>query len=367
MATLARPPLQQGPQSKRPIAPAEQSARARWLLDLLPPPGQSTIASAPWRKSQVFDLGLNRPLTLGLNPNAVVLQSTDSAPRRKPQLSLDSYTNLLTTTLAAQAPLALPLNAGRLVDSAPPREKWIGDPESSQGLIVYNGPEAAILFNTDSATPRKKAAYAWDYPNLTVTTLAPLAPLALPLSASQVVDSAPRRKLVIYELSMSRPLTLGINPNATPAQLIDSAPPRKRPAYGWDYPNLSATTLAPAAVTIPLPLSATRLDYSLKARKFQPPVDIYPNLQTTLQYVAPIYEIVPYLIGQTETSARFMLTQVYLVPNVVGSGGTVQAQSLDLGTLVTRGTIVTITMGGPENNGRRRRSRGQPPYNSGIA
>lgn len=242
MATLARPPLTQGPQPKRPIAPAEQGARARWLLDLLPPPGQSTIASAPWRKSQVFDLGLNRPLTLGINPNAVILQLTDSAPRRKPQLSLDSYTNLLTTTLAAQAPFALPLTASRVIESAPPRGKWIGDPESSQGFIVYDGPDATILSNTGSAPPPKRAAYAWDYPNLTVTTLTPPAPLDLPLLAVRSDWSAPQLK---------RPVVFDHSPNVIirlPVPQILRQESREQRKYQIQldvYPNLLSSVLAP--------------------------------------------------------------------------------------------------------------------------
>lgn len=93
-------------------------------------------------------------------------------------------------------------------------------------------------------------------------------------------------------------------------------------------------------------------------------IDAYQ--QVSVSPPAALQEIVPYLIGQTEDSARFMLTQVYLVPAVVGSGGTVTAQDVVAFTLVDRGTTVTITMGGPIHSPRGGRGTGQVPYNSGI-
>lgn len=75
-----------------------------------------------------------------------------------------------------------------------------------------------------------------------------------------------------------------------------------------------------------------------------------------------IYETIPYLIGSTEAQARQMLSSIYMVVSVVGSGGTVTAQSVDAFTLATRGTTVEITMGGaiyiPPKGG------GNLPYNT---
>lgn len=125
MATILREPLVSYPLRKRPIAPVDY---------------------------------FSRPLTLGINPNANVAQLSDSAPRRRRRTLLDVYPNLLGTTLGAVAPatLDLPLRSGRVFDSAP-RKRWQADSLQSQGLIVYDGPEAAIASLTDSAPRRRKA------------------------------------------------------------------------------------------------------------------------------------------------------------------------------------------------------------------
>ncbi len=178
----------------------------------------------------------SRPLTLGINPNASVAQLFDSAPASVRRIQLDVYPNLLGTTLGAVAPatLDLPLRSGRVFESAP-RKRWQADPISAQGFIIYDGPEAAIASIFDSAPPRKKSAYAFDPPNLLVDTLWNTTQMTLPMAAAKLSDSAPPPKYQVRIEALSRPLTLGINPNAAVGTISDSATPRKRPVV-FEYP-----------------------------------------------------------------------------------------------------------------------------------
>ena len=95
---------------------------------------------------------------------------------------------------------------------------------------------------------------------------------------------------------------------------------------------------------------------------------LLPLLQNNLLGVTlpppAIQEIVPYLIGQTEDSARVMISQIYCIADVTGTTGTVTAQSPDAFTLTDRASTISITLGGTVNSSSRRkgRSRGQPPY-----
>lgn len=132
-------------------------------------------------------------------------------------------------------------------------------------------------------------------------------------------------------------------------------------------PRLLSTSALPAPIASP-PVRTHTVLHSIVAQW----VSVQPQQRRTLSPPAVsadvIYETIPYLIGQFEDSARYMLGQIYMVVSVIGTGGTVQAQSVEAFTLAPRGTTVIITMGGPANNGRRtRRGRGQPPYNSGVA
>lgn len=291
MAEILRIPLVSTPQQKRPIAP----------VDYFSP-----------------------PLTLGINPNASIAQLSDSAPQRKLWIHLDVYPNLLGTTLASGAPptaLELPLLSGRVLDSAPRRKRWQADPLLSQGLIVYDGPEAAIASLTESAPQRRKSlsleqttnlltntlgqgqaptlglpqlagrvdtsapiarlqsrAYAFDAPNLLLLT--PAEALGLPLNAGRVDASAPILKYQVRVESLSRPITLGINPNALIAQLSTSAPPPKKSAYPFDPPNLIATTLAEQ---LELPSRAARIDWSAP----EPKISAYMETPTNRLVITP--------------------------------------------------------------------------------
>lgn len=93
-------------------------------------------------------------------------------------------------------------------------------------------------------------------------------------------------------------------------------------------------------------------------------VDYAPNTTARGIPAAPgtvLLETIPYLIGAEEYAARQMLSSIYMVVVVVGSGGTVTAQDVEAFTLAPRGTTVTITMGGTTHFSRG--SHGPPPYN----
>lgn len=93
-------------------------------------------------------------------------------------------------------------------------------------------------------------------------------------------------------------------------------------------------------------------------------VDYTPNTTARGIPAAPgtiLLETIPYLIGAEEYSARIMLGSIYMVVVVIGTGGTVTAQSVAPFTQVVRGTTVTITMGGPVYTPSR--GGGNIPYN----
>ncbi len=75
-------------------------------------------------------------------------------------------------------------------------------------------------------------------------------------------------------------------------------------------------------------------------------------------------ETVPYLIGQTEAAARIAVGQIYCVTSVVGTEGTVTAQSPSPFTSTVRGRTITITLGGEINSPNGNSRTGLPPYAS---
>lgn len=131
-----------------------------------------------------------------------------SQPQKKRRIApVDYFSRPLTLAPAAAATLDLPLRSGRLFDSAP-RKRWQGDALQSQGLIVYDGPEAGIASLTDSAPRRRKSIGIDQRVNLQTTTLAQQAGLGLPLLAIRLDVSAPRRvRSLLLEQSV-RPLVL---------------------------------------------------------------------------------------------------------------------------------------------------------------
>lgn len=75
-----------------------------------------------------------------------------------------------------------------------------------------------------------------------------------------------------------------------------------------------------------------------------------------------IYEIVPYLIEDSLSAALMRIASIYCTANVIGTTGSVTAQDPAAFTLVARGSVITITLGGTPNNSGIGRSRAQAPY-----
>ena len=94
---------------------------------------------------------------------------------------------------------------------------------------------------------------------------------------------------------------------------------------------------------------------------------LLPLLQNNLLGAAPpppvIQETVPYLIGMTQSHAEAVIAALHCLASVTGSTGTVTIQDPEAFTLIERGETISITLGGPINNGSsRRRGRGLPIY-----
>jgi hypothetical protein len=89
-----------------------------------------------------------------------------------------------------------------------------------------------------------------------------------------------------------------------------------------------------------------------------------PGIQ--FSYLEVQHYVVPYLIGAEEYSARHMVEQIHGTLVVTGSGGTVVSQSPDFMTVVLKGQVVSVTMGGEIHRSRRGRPRGLPPYKRGC-
>lgn len=363
MATVFREPLAYGPQQKRPIPAVDY---------------------------------FSRPLTLGINPNAKFSQLSDSAPAARRAVNSDRYPNLLLTTLAGTpAVLSLPLQSGRSFDSAP-RKAWQADPLASQGFLVC--PDAPAQSLVDSAPHARRFLGQLQPPNLLTSTLAVVqtAPVgravlesapqtrrrlsvdlsqdllgttllvtaATPQFAIRLDAPAPQIKYQVRTEALYRPLTLGINPNAAALSITDSATPRKAAAYLFEPPNLLITTLA---APLALPLRALRMDWSATPRKrVSYPFD---PLNRSL-YIPPVVdpgllEVVPYLIGDTQAAALARIAGIHCIASVTGSSGTVTAQDPAHMTIVTRGTTISITLGGTANNPPRGKG-GWPNYGSSV-
>jgi hypothetical protein len=139
--------------------------------------------------------------------------------------------------------------------------------------------------------------------------------------------------------------------------------PVRRPTRGqdWQY-SVTFTTLR--LVFIP-PFSQTEWTNPQRQRTYLRG-DVYNLLPLTTPPPAPpapaITEVIPYVIGATEGPATAALNSIHMSVTVIGSGGTVTAQSVEAFTLADRGTTVTITMGGPINTApsRRRAPYGNP-------
>ena len=177
------------------------------------------------------------------------------------------------------------------------QKRPIGTPDSYPNLITstlnvdvltLKQPAFSIRLS-DSAPPRIKQVRFEDFPNLACSTLYATNLKGLPLGPEQWDDSAPPRKTQVFVELLSRPLTLGINPNAAVLQLDASATPRKAQVYLDLYPSLGQNTLATTGATLDPPLLFSRLSESAPSRRLvnqveqlgrQVWVDPLPNVLT---------------------------------------------------------------------------------------
>ena len=80
-----------------------------------------------------------------------------------------------------------------------------------------------------------------------------------------------------------------------------------------------------------------------------------------------IYEVVPFLIGDTQDAAVARIESIYCSALVTGSTGTVTSQTPLAFTQILRGATIAISLGGPTNSPQSQRRYGLAPYNSGVA
>lgn len=120
MATILRPPLVSDRQRKRPIPSVDY---------------------------------FSRPLTLGINPNAVIAQLSDSAPQRKRWIHIDVYPNLLGRTLASGAPATLSIAQGIYSLSGQSINLAFGPVlPASQGSYALSGQSITLTQNSGAKT-----------------------------------------------------------------------------------------------------------------------------------------------------------------------------------------------------------------------
>lgn len=189
---------------------------------------------------QVYVEALSRPLTLGINPNAAVVQLDQSAPPRKGQVYIEQALNLLSTTLIPVTTIPLPLAAEQVDDSAPRRWK-LNEIEHLYPLTLGINPNAAIATLDRSAPPRKLQVTVDGVPNLLANTLTGTS-LDLPLRAEVWEDSATaRNRQTLANQFMGRMVWLDAIPQVL--QLDQSAYRAKFQVFLEPTPNLAATTL----------------------------------------------------------------------------------------------------------------------------
>lgn len=153
--------------------------------------------------------------------------------------------------------------------------------------------------------------------------------------------------------------------------------------YDWKPPAGKAYPVSLRTFTDPLKLLLLNKDVLYGApgqtktfdwpvpRGKQPSQSLRTFAQSTALTYAPViidtsnYVLVPYLIGDTESSARARIASIYCTVSVVGSTGTVTTQDPAHMSLVARGTLITITLGGTANNPRRGNG-GWPNYGSSV-
>ncbi len=305
------------------------------------------------------------PFVGGRQPYAPSLGSPQSgpAPDAPPPLSRANLYLLARAPMpppfiGGQQPYAARLGQSQSVVSGPPPVSnanlalIVRSYRDSQWTLIYTASIAPILAipeTIDNPPPRSYAA------------------LFSIIDRWKVVPNRPPQLKGVGQFSV--PVVPDAPPPSSYAnfnQILKQWEPRK----WWPLPQLIGIGQYSVAAT---PDPPPRISYAnmnviraqWPARSY--PLPVLPTLtQVTVTVVVPIQEVIPYLIGEEEYSARQMLASIYMNVSVIGSGGTVTAQSVTAFTLADRGTTVQITMGGAINVPPRTRWRGNPPYGSSI-
>lgn len=193
-----------------------------------------------------------------------------NGPKDKRQLgAVLAVPNLLLTTLAIVAPSLLPLQAGRISDSAPQsRSDQFG---YAQVAVIGTGATPAIAQQSTSAPILKYQVIAEQPPRpLTLGFAAPAVPS---LTTVRWDWSAPPPKAAVYsDPVVTHPLTLGIAPPPKIGQWSDSAPVTKFAVVAEN--KSSQLTLGIASS----PPNILQQYDSAPAIKYQVQVDAYQNV-----------------------------------------------------------------------------------------
>lgn len=299
MATLLRPPLVSQTQ-KRKLGSVDSwpnlLATTLAILPALNIPLRSgrTSDSAPAIRAQLrIDQQLIRPLTLGI-PLATLTQplltknwQDGASIKKKSQTQIDFYPNLLATTLK---------------------------PSSD----TTNLPAMADM---DGVNERPRYVRVDIYPNLLANTLAPVSTIPLPLSALRWDWSAPQVK---RNIQAEQGQNTVVKQPVPWIQRLEATEQRKYQVWNLQFPPLLQTTLAPAGVPLPLPLSASRMDQSAPRIKYRDQID-QPSIRSItlnpIPAIQALYDSAPHIKYRP---------QIDIYPNTVAVGINPNARPIGL-------------------------------------
>jgi hypothetical protein len=239
------------------------------------PPGQQSFASAPTIRSQnsIDQIGSPLPIRAGaqsvpLPLGAADLSFTVSAPAMKAEVRAEQYPN----TLARGIPDAgfLPALAEELSASAPAIKGEVRADQFINNVLLgipQTSPRLVIVTPTPQAT---RGPQVDRQINLLTTTLSTVASPFLPIGAADLSNTlaAPSIRAEVRADQYVNTLALGILTPQARLPLVVEAPQAKFAVQVDRYPNLNATTLAPAIIPL-LPLGAQTVDASAPIQKTQ--------------------------------------------------------------------------------------------------
>lgn len=265
---------------------------------------------------------------------------------RGPIFSLVSAGNppTLTTVSSVWTSANAPLSAARVLPFVTAASQ--SDPTQVQPQVFVSQP-AALIVSAARLLPMVQSAPQSD-PTQIASSVWP-SQLSISYAVKTRVTTAPQTdpSQVQPQIFVARPAAIAVSAQRL-FPLVQTAPQRD--------PTQIAPRIWPSLRYVPYAVRTW-----ITSRPQTDPSQVQSTLFRSGSPGPGILETIPYLIGAEEYSARIMLGSIYMLVSVVGSGGTVIAQSIDPFTQVARGTTVTITMGGPTYVPTR--GRGQLPYN----